>query len=160
MRYYYSKHLLDDYDLMLDWGSKWESPSEDSIYKVDIDIDGPDHSEDYLDWWRRCSPHHIGIHDMDPREDEGADEDTGDTWIGWDTPYTSVGWGGEYSSTYAHEESQDVGYDDNEEINPNEDDYELEPVEDTDTIEDDDEDDDGSLFILLIPYDFLHFYIM
>ena len=36
---------------MLDWDSKWESPNEELNYKVDADINGPNHIKDYLDWW-------------------------------------------------------------------------------------------------------------
>jgi len=71
-----------------------------------------------------------------------------------------IGWDGGYILTYAHEESQDVGHDDNEEMDLNQDDYEPESMEDTDAVEDDDDDDDGNLFILFLPCDFLHFYIM
>lgn len=47
---------------------------------------------------------------------------------------------------YAHEESQDVGHDDNEEIDLDQDDYEPKSMEDIDAIEDDHEDHDSSLF--------------
>ena len=79
MHYYRSRHLLKDYELVLDWNSNWKSPNEDLDYEVDIDIDGPNHIEDYLNWWRGCHYHHISIHDVDSGEDEGGDEDIKDT---------------------------------------------------------------------------------
>ena len=42
-------------------------------------------------------------------------------------------------------------------MDPNQDDYDLDSVEDTDTTEDGDEDDDVNLFILFLRYDFLLF---
>ena len=75
MHYYHSKHLLKDYEPVLDWNSDWESPSEESDYEVDNDIDGLYHMEDYLDWWRGRHPHHIGIHDANPGDDAGEAKD-------------------------------------------------------------------------------------
>ena len=79
MRYYRSRHLLEDYEPVPDWDSDWESPSEDSDYEAKNDIDGPDHTEDYLDWWRGHHPHHIGIHDADLGDDAGEVEDAKET---------------------------------------------------------------------------------
>lgn len=62
-------------------------------------------------------------------------------------PTSPLGWDGEYSLAYAHEESQDVGHDDNDEIDPDQDEYKTESIEDTNAMYDD-EDDDGNLFIL------------
>lgn len=109
---------------MLDWDSNQESLSEDLDYEANVDIDGPDHIEDYLDQWWGRSPHHIGIHNIDLGEDEGADEDTGNTQTRWNTFYTSSGWDENYSSTYAHEYSQDAGHENNEETDLDQDDYE------------------------------------
>lgn len=49
MRYYHSRHLPEE--PILGWNFNWKSPSEDSDYEDDIDIDVPTHIEDYLDWW-------------------------------------------------------------------------------------------------------------
>jgi len=46
--YYHSQHLPEDYEPIIDWNSNWESPSRESDYEDDIDIDGPAHTEDYL----------------------------------------------------------------------------------------------------------------
>ena len=53
-----------------------------------------------------------------------------------------MGWGGEYNSTYTHKESQDVGHDDIEEIDPNQDDYESKMGEDMDASKSEDEDEE------------------
>ena len=47
--------------------------------EVDDDIDGPDHTKDYLDLWREHHPHHIGIHDVNSSDDAGGDENIRDT---------------------------------------------------------------------------------
>lgn len=58
--------------------------------------------------------------------------------------------------TYAHKESQDASHDDNEKMDPDQDDYKLESIKNTDATKD----DDVNLFIILLPYNFLYFYIM
>ena len=164
--YYRSRHLPKDYEPIPDQDSNWESPSEDSDYEDDVDIDGPTHIEDYLEWWRGRSPHYIGIHGTDLGEDEEAHEgegeevreNIGDTQDWWDAPLTSSVWDGECSLAYAYDESLDVGHDNNEETDPHQDEYEPELTEDVDDADDDDEDDDdGSFLILQFPYDFLYF---
>lgn len=72
-------------------------------------------------------------------------------------PTSPSRWGGEYSLAYAYDESLDVGHDNNEEIDSNQDEYEPQSIEDTDDVNDDDEDDAGSLLILWFSYDFLWF---
>lgn len=51
MHYYHNRHFIEDYESMSDWDSKWESPNDNSNYKVNANIDRPDHIKDYLDWW-------------------------------------------------------------------------------------------------------------
>ena len=51
MHYYHSQHLPEDYEPVLDWTSDWESPKRDSDHEDDVDIDGPDHTKDYMAWW-------------------------------------------------------------------------------------------------------------
>jgi len=51
VRYYHNQHLPEDYKLVPDWNSNWESPNRDSDHEDDIDIDGPNHIEDYMAWW-------------------------------------------------------------------------------------------------------------
>jgi len=57
VHYYHRKHLPKDYELILDWTSDWETPIRDSDYEDDIDIDGFDHTEDYMAWWQEHRPH-------------------------------------------------------------------------------------------------------
>jgi len=88
------------------------------------------------------------------REVKEAKEDIHDTHDGWGAPITSSGWDGEPNSEYARDMSLDASHDDNEEIDPNQDEYELESTDDAD---DADEDDDGSLLIL---WSFLRFSLL
>lgn len=74
---------------------------------------------------------------------------------GWDAPYTSIGWGGECDPIDTYDRSQDVGHDDNEETDPNQDEYE--PKEEVNIDAEDDDDDEGSLFSLLLFFDFLFY---
>jgi len=75
--YYRSQHIPEDYELVPDWTSDWESLERDSDYDDDIDIDGPNHTKDYMAWWREHHPDHIGIHASYPVEEEVIEEDTG-----------------------------------------------------------------------------------
>lgn len=69
---------MKDYELVLDWDFKWESPSEDSNFDANLDIDDPEHIKDYLDWWQGCSPHNLNIHEIDQVGDE-KNKDIGGT---------------------------------------------------------------------------------
>ena len=63
--YYHNRDLIEEYKPISDWDSKWTSPSEDSKFEDDPDIDGPEHTKDYLDLWQRHSSHILGIHKED-----------------------------------------------------------------------------------------------
>ena len=94
MCYYCSQHLPEDYELVLDWNSNWESPKRDSDHEDDIDIDGPNHMEDYMALWLEHHPDHIGIHTPDPAVEEVVKEDIDDVQDGWNAPEIGLGWDG------------------------------------------------------------------
>jgi len=149
VRYYRSQHLSEDYKPVTDWTSDWESPDKNLNYEDDIDIDGPDHTEDYMAWWQEHHPHHIGIHALDPVEEEVIEEDTDDIQDGWNAPVIASRWDRRPSSE-VRDTSLDAGHDDNDEMDPDQDDYESKVADEADDTDEDDDDDDedGKLLTL------------
>jgi len=93
VHYYRIHHLPEDYELVPDWNFDLESPERDSDHENDIDIDGPDHTKDYMAWWREHHPDHIGIHAPNlAAEEEVVEEDTPGTQDGWNATNTRLGW--------------------------------------------------------------------
>ena len=151
VHYYHSQHLSKDYEPVPNWTSNWESPDRDSDYEYDIDIDGPDHTKDYMAWWQEHRPDYIGIHAPGPVE-EVIEEDIDDVQDGWNAPDTRLGWDGR-PSLEVQDASLDACHYENDEMDLDQDDYELEvanEVDDTDEDDDDDDDDDedGNLLTL------------
>lgn len=150
VHYYCSQHLLEDYELVLDWTSDWESPKRDLDHEDDIDIDSPDHTKDYMAWWWEHHPDHIDIHALDPTtEEEVIEEDIDDIQDGWNAPKTRPGW--DRRSHYeVQDASLDAGHDDNDEMDLDQDEYDLEIANEVDDVDEDDNynDEDGKLFTL------------
>lgn len=74
MHYYHNKDFIKDHELVPDWDFGWESSSKDFDFDVNLNIDGPKHTKDYLDWWQGYNPQNLGIYGIDQVEDE---EDVG-----------------------------------------------------------------------------------
>ena len=160
--YYHSKHLPVDYEPIPDQTFNQKSPSEDSDYEDDIDIEGPTHNKDYLSQWQEHHPHYIGIHAIGPIEEEVVEEDVDVTQDRWGAPITSSGWDGEPSSN-VQDASLDASHDDNDEIDPDQDDYESEVADEVDDIDEDDDDDDNDGKLLTLWFfskNFFSFHIM
>lgn len=149
MCYYHNKDFIEDHELVPEWDLKWESPNEDFNFDVNLDIDSPQHIEEYLDWWQGCNIHNLGIHGVDQVEDNESEEGIGGAQTRWDTSYTQIGQD-QYGLVDVYEEVPDARYDDNEDTNSNINDYKPNVGEDIDVDEDDDDDDNINSFLLLL----------